>query len=1149
MGKWKRMKHGITVLTMMACLVGVWGAMPPEAKASPYLTEDFNGGITGWMTFQGNWSVANGAYVVNGNGSDRPKSLRNLTTLTSSAYAVEADVTVLTAGEAALLVNAKFPENGASNLLGYGIGIDTAADEVWIGRFNDKAAMTKLASAKAVLNPNTAYRIRIELQDGDMKAYVDNVLFLHIYDSMFMNPGMLGFRGGSNNSVAFDNLVVEPLQAVNTQSVLGGSAIVTGNTYKIRSDAAGKLLEVAPDGATVDIYEDLQDTSQQWRIEQDGNGYFFVRSASAEASCLTVSNQPIGQQQLGAYLKLSACGTVNAAPDSQRWSFVPIANGYYKLQSKASGFVATLENGVTSGGTKVQQWDGSTPGPHQGWRFEFVQNQQAAALAAVSGGYKLMPVNDGDGRYGLAIYEQDGKRRPFGQQRPLIIQIRDTGGKLREYKASYSQIASDGQGGWVGSGTVSTDRGSAFTFTDEYSPYDGSGAFRLRRQVSVVAAQAGDEGFGTIFGLYPNESREARNFLNYEYFAPANWYQQNGYNPVTGLADFVETQALASDFSDNYYWIRETRLPLPMFMIRNNTTQSVLSMLHLNATELEDSPEDELDAAAKTTDVFGNTTHWKVGNPYRFGSLGVHKAPQPTLDFVYPGSEGEKTYVQQSGNPNRWSRKSQPVALGASQSYELVLKAQKAPNYGEAMSGAYRYFYDIYNPQTNPLDVDAIYENALETLDSHMQPFGPQNVMGMPFKANVYTGFYDTDGSDGVHDLHMQSGFVGQVLPASYQLLRHGLQSNLPGQYAKGAASIDWWAQNAAMNVSNPNQKNTYGLVRTDYDMLGNGWFPTPIFLRTATDGMEGVIDAYETALAHGYSKPNWLAFARRYGDWLVNNQNADGSFYRAYDQNGNPASLSKFNTTVPIRYLARLYEVTGDAKYKTAALAAGEMSRTVLFPFGTYVGGTADYLHQVIYDKEAGAIALYGYLALLDITQDPKWLTAAKSAADYTETWTYAYPFRVKPYVPTDPNAQDPGSTNPFNPNPAYHYTSDLVGLSLVKTGLSYVDVYSAYLSEPFYRLYLFTNDPHYLQQAKLYQNNANQISDWLGKNGLAQKGLVREGIGADYLEAAFNPYWLPWVSVAQTDPLSKLEDRFGSMDIDTIEQLPLSVRQQLNQ
>lgn len=128
MGKWNRLKFLITGLTVMACLAGALGAMPPEVKASPNLTEDFSGSIAGWMTFQGNWSVANGAYVVNGIGTDRPKSLRNLTTLTSGTYAVEADVTVLTTGEAALLVNAKFPENGANTLLGYGIGIDTTAD-------------------------------------------------------------------------------------------------------------------------------------------------------------------------------------------------------------------------------------------------------------------------------------------------------------------------------------------------------------------------------------------------------------------------------------------------------------------------------------------------------------------------------------------------------------------------------------------------------------------------------------------------------------------------------------------------------------------------------------------------------------------------------------------------------------------------------------------------------------------------------------------------------------------------------------------------------------------------------------------------------------------------------------------------------------
>ena len=37
---------------------------------------------------------------------------------------------------------------------------------------------------------------------------------------------------------------------------------------------------------------------------------------------------------------------------------------------------------------------------------------------------------------------------------------------------------------------------------------------------------------------------------------------------------------------------------------------------------------------------------------------------------------------------------------------------------------------------------------------------------------------------------------------------------------------------------------------------------------------------------------------------------------------------------------------------------------------------------------------------------------------------------------------------------------------------------------------------------------------------------------------------HWLPWLTVAQIEPLVRLRDVFGSFDIDDIEKLPLAER-----
>ncbi len=40
----------------------------------------------------------------------------------------------------------------------------------------------------------------------------------------------------------------------------------------------------------------------------------------------------------------------------------------------------------------------------------------------------------------------------------------------------------------------------------------------------------------------------------------------------------------------------------------------------------------------------------------------------------------------------------------------------------------------------------------------------------------------------------------------------------------------------------------------------------------------------------------------------------------------------------------------------------------------------------------------------------------------------------------------------------------------------------------------------------------------------------------------------WLTWCTVAQLEPLSELEERFGRLAIDEIERLPLAERIRLN-
>ncbi|GBG09708.1 hypothetical protein PAT3040_04367 [Paenibacillus agaridevorans] len=118
------------------------------------------------------------------------------------------------------------------------------------------------------------------------------------------------------------------------------------------------------------------------------------------------------------------------------------------------------------------------------------------------------------------------------------------------------------------------------------------------------------------------------------------------------------------------------------------------------------------------------------------------------------------------------------------------------------------------------------------------------------------------------------------------------------------------------------------------------------------------------------------------------------------------------------------------------------------------------------------------------------------------------------------------------------------LIGRSIVATGHTYADMYMAYKSSQYYRLYLFTGDAHYLHVALLLQHNVNRLTDWDGTKGYSHPGLIEEGAGV--AEFVYRPIdvWLTWCTVAQLEPLSELEDRFGTYSIDRIEELPLQQR-----
>ena len=574
------------------------------------------------------------------------------------------------------------------------------------------------------------------------------------------------------------------------------------------------------------------------------------------------------------------------------------------------------------------------------------------AQSVRAGPGRLSIEGNADGSLGVRL--TDG-RAAFGQPKPFALLVKRGGAEVR-FEAGYRSAAIDGAALRC-VGRIATGRGSEFEVEDVYRPAadlaDGEAAFEVSRAVRVLRADPDDEGFNTFLSL----ACDGLDDLKYaDGFAPGVWYRQN--------ANVVK-RAFAADLSKTDFFFRETRLALPLMMLRDRRSGAAMTVAHLGPTP--------------TTGVDENTGDWLVDDALQYGSLGVHKRRDgvPTVGFLFPGSEGEVNYIDRK---RPWARRSHPVRPGVAHRYTLLLRLGAADDFTASMADGWRAVFRRFDPKVaDEVDIAVVQRVGVDLLDFYAREYGGDHpVMGLPFKCDLPGGKVDA--------VSYQMGFVGQQLPAAHQLIRSGLRENRPDRVRKGAAMVDFWAAHSMTDA---------GVPRTWYDVDPPTFRDYPIYLRIASDGMEGALAAWRAMRDAGRDRPAWLAFCRRYGDWLVSVQNPDGSFFRAYDFDGRPVNRGKFNTTNPIRFLVRLARATGERKYLDAAERAGAWCLAHVTADFMYVGGTADNDNTI--DKEAGVMALYAYLALRDATGDRKWLVAAARAAEFAETWVYCWRFPVK--------------------------------------------------------------------------------------------------------------------------------------------------------
>ena len=719
-----------------------------------------------------------------------------------------------------------------------------------------------------------------------------------------------------------------------------------------------------------------------------------------------------------------------------------------------------------------------------------MQAQASEKMALQSDNAHLVFPSSAPGQWGLGLRLTAGGQAAaeFSQPAPLAVEVVDESGAATWLAGAYQSVSPSGNE-CVCAGRLQSANGTQFRVTDTYQALPNLGAFTLTRQVEILATSPQDKGFSSRFSLSPVMPTAMKNC---EFFAPGIWYKNNAHVPP---------KALASHPDDGVFLFREDRLPLPVMMQRDTRSGVTLSLAHLGGVPTTFAGEDGLNRIIDA----------RLG----FGSLGIINTDNPSPVFQFPGTEGERTYIYGASlDGNHWAYRSHPISAGFSHRYRLLIQMGRTSDFPTAVRRAWQTVYDLQNPPIIKADLAKAYRDGIGLLDAYTRAYN--GVTSVPFAATV------PDGK--VSDTSSQMGFVGEALPSAYLLLRDSLDTDNADAAARASAVLDFWASHSL---------TPSGVPKTWYDIHPDGTWTFRdyhTFLRVASDGADGMLQAWNVARQHGRDRPEWLAFCRRYGNWLVQAQNADGSYFREYGFDGLPIERSKDTTDQPIRFLSDLFLATGDERYKQAALRAGEFCLHSVHEAYAYVGGTPD--NPNVMDKEAGMMALDAFLSLYDLMADKRWLTAAVQAAWYSETWVYAWNI---PMPDGDPKMVFPKNRT-------------TVGLSLIATGHSGSDTYMAAAPFLFYRLFLLTGEPHFREMARLLLYDTKQLLDWDGTLGYAYPGLQTEALSLPPRRGHGVTHWLPWLTVTQLEPLVSLKEVFGSYDIDSIEKLPLAERRRRN-
>ena len=697
---------------------------------------------------------------------------------------------------------------------------------------------------------------------------------------------------------------------------------------------------------------------------------------------------------------------------------------------------------------------------------------------------------------------------------PAKISVRGTESfgmyETHEYSQGYNAVTQTNYG-YHCIAIINTSAKSQFRLMDSYYLSQDYG-ITVNRKVTVIKAKSKDAGFESLFTL--KNGAESKTVDDFDFFIPATLYKDTKYNA---------SSALVTSLYNPQVYVKETRMGLPMTMIRNKNNSYYFSLVHAE-------PNITVNGEA------GGGADGDVNDDLEYGSLGFEsenggEATNIAVTFCYPCAEGPATFDSGSG----WSKRFHEVSEKHYHEYKVGIVTGKSENFNDALVDSYEKSYLYVDAQCEQMSNEVAYAQNIDCFTNEYTEITKNGVTsyGVPWELNL-----DPNTSKGAYSYQM--GFVGQQTSVGAHLYRQGLVKNNETYKTQGKNIVNFWTSSTIYPKENVFPfiwwEGAYGSLHS----TGTAGYAA-IYLRMLCDGVEGILDAYLYGLENGEDNTEWLDYCVRFANNLVSKQNNDGSFNRAFTKSGgipgsefadsnignDPTDPAKFkiNTPVAIRFLAKMYNTTKNINYKTAALKAADYSyEHIYLEMGKYVGGTCDNANVV--DKEAAIYAMFGFRYAYALSSDSRYEKAMRHAGCCALSWTFMYDFAC-------PASDSDAAYCPY-------VNGHVMGASIIATGHAGADGFACYMWYDIFKLYEFTGIETYKKAAITLQNAVKLFTDFDGTKGWRYRCLMAEACQvSDFLYHPTNQngtLWLPWCGVAQMNPIIYTFQDYGVYQLEDV-------------